>query len=141
MTTLAPAVDAEGNLVRSANLLARLLKAGGALTLRRDQVEPCLQAGRHRAESLLAAFRVTNDPALLREALEEYPNWDWPSNARSWNRRIPHSYTIPVDGLCKIGSMNWHTVGEPFASPRTPWTPAGGGIRSPRHSSRCPNGT
>jgi hypothetical protein len=69
----APAAEPQPDDSRPTNLLARLLKDGDALTLRREQVEPYLQASHRSAESLLAAFRVTADPALLREALEQYP--------------------------------------------------------------------
>jgi hypothetical protein len=73
MTAKAPAAEAQPDDSQPTNLLARLLKDGGALTLRREQVEPYLQASHRSAESLLAAFRVTDDPALLREALEQHP--------------------------------------------------------------------
>jgi len=69
----APSIERAAEHSRPANLLARLLKDGDALTLRRDQVEPYLQVSHRSAESLLAAFRVTNDPALLREALDQHP--------------------------------------------------------------------
>jgi len=73
MTAKAPAAEAQPDDSQPTSLLARLLKDGGALTLRREQVEPNLQASHRSAESLLAAFRVTDDPALLREALEQHP--------------------------------------------------------------------
>ena len=73
MPAAARAVEPQPVDSRPTNLLSRLLKDGGALTLRRDQVEPYLQASHRSAESLLAAFRVTDDPALLREALEQHP--------------------------------------------------------------------
>ena len=38
-----------------------------------DQVEPYLRANRRSADSLLAAFCITGDQTLLREALERYP--------------------------------------------------------------------
>lgn len=38
------------------------------------QVAPFLEAKKRNAESLLAAFRLTGDQALLQEALEKYPN-------------------------------------------------------------------
>jgi hypothetical protein len=74
MTVTAAPAEPQADDSRPTNLLARLLKDGDALTLRREQVEPYLQASHRSAESLLAAFRVTNDPALLREALEQHPN-------------------------------------------------------------------
>ena len=45
-----------------------------AFTLSLLQVESDLRDNRRSAESLLAAFRATDDPALLREAVEKYPN-------------------------------------------------------------------
>jgi hypothetical protein len=39
-----------------------------------DQVQSYLNANRRNAGSLLAAFRTTEDPALLREAMQNYPN-------------------------------------------------------------------
>jgi hypothetical protein len=47
-------------------------KVPNKLTL--GQVEPYLQAHGRNAASLLAAFRTTGDPALLKEAIEKYHN-------------------------------------------------------------------
>jgi len=73
LTAKVPAAEPQPDDSRPTNLLARLLEDGDALTLRRDQVEPYLRASHRSAESLVAAYRVTNDPALLREALEQHP--------------------------------------------------------------------
>jgi hypothetical protein len=73
--TNAVATGLPSNQPNPANTLARLLKGDEALAkLNRVQVESYLQANRRSAASLLAAFRTTGDPALLREALETYPN-------------------------------------------------------------------
>jgi hypothetical protein len=48
------------------------LLEGKKLTL--EQVAPYLAAKQRNAESLLAAFRLTGDQSLLREAGEKYPN-------------------------------------------------------------------
>jgi hypothetical protein len=40
----------------------------------RVQIESYLEQNRRSAESLLAAFRLTRDRALLQEAAEKYPN-------------------------------------------------------------------
>ena len=38
------------------------------------QVEAYLKANGRKASSLLAAYRTSGDPALLKEAMEKYPN-------------------------------------------------------------------
>ena len=45
-----------------------------APTLTAGQVEAYLKANRTNAASLLAAYRTGGDPALLKEAMEKYPN-------------------------------------------------------------------
>jgi RNA polymerase sigma factor (sigma-70 family) len=45
-----------------------------APTLTAPQVEAYLKANRTNAASLLAAYRTSGDPALLKEAMERYPN-------------------------------------------------------------------
>ena len=55
------------------NLLAWLLKDRQTLTLSVEQVELYLGSNQRSVGSLLAAFRVTADSALLREAVERYP--------------------------------------------------------------------
>jgi hypothetical protein len=65
--------EPQPNDTPATNLLAWLLKDRHTLRLNRDQVEPYLGSNKRSAESLLAAFRVTADPALLREAVERYP--------------------------------------------------------------------
>jgi tetratricopeptide (TPR) repeat protein len=73
MAAAAPAIETQADNPRPANLLTRLLNGDEALKLSLPQVEPYLEHNRRSAESLLAAFRVTDDPALLREAVEKYP--------------------------------------------------------------------
>jgi hypothetical protein len=53
------------------NLYARLDKSP---KLTAEQVESYLKAARRNAASLLAAFRTTGNPALLEEAMQQYPN-------------------------------------------------------------------
>jgi hypothetical protein len=65
------AVEPQSAELRRTNLLAGLLK-GEEVRLRSEQVEPYLQKSGRSAESLLAAFRATQDVKLLREALEKY---------------------------------------------------------------------
>jgi RNA polymerase sigma factor (sigma-70 family) len=54
------------------NLYSRFKDEAPKLTAR--QVEAYLQANRTNAASLLAAYRTSSDPALLKEAMEKYPN-------------------------------------------------------------------
>ena len=70
----APAAEPSLDDSRPTNLIARLLSGDASFKLSSQQVEPYLQANRRSAESLLAAFRTTEDPAFLREAMEKYPN-------------------------------------------------------------------
>ena len=56
----------------STNLWARLKDKNPKLT--RDQVESYLKANGRTVASLLAAFRTSGDPALLKEAMEKFPN-------------------------------------------------------------------
>ena len=74
MAATAPAAEPSLDDSRPTNLIARLLSGDDSFKLSSQQVEPYLQANRRSAESLLAAFRTTEDPAFLREAMEKYPN-------------------------------------------------------------------
>jgi hypothetical protein len=58
--------------IESTNLWARLKDKNPKLT--RDQVESYLKANGRTATSLLAAFRTSGDPALLKEAMGKFPN-------------------------------------------------------------------
>jgi RNA polymerase sigma factor (sigma-70 family) len=68
-----PAASAAPADLQATNLMLRLLK-GETPRLTHDQVEAYLKANHRNAESLLAMFRATGDAALLREALEKYPD-------------------------------------------------------------------
>jgi RNA polymerase sigma factor (sigma-70 family) len=70
----APAAEPVAETLRPTNLIARLLNGDDLYKLNLQQVESFLQGSRRSAESLLAAFRATEDPALLQEALEKHPN-------------------------------------------------------------------
>jgi RNA polymerase sigma factor (sigma-70 family) len=65
-----PSASATEDLPR-ANLYALLDKPP---KLTAEQVESYLKANRRNAASLLAAYRTTADPALLKEAMEKYPD-------------------------------------------------------------------
>jgi RNA polymerase sigma factor (sigma-70 family) len=56
----------------STNLFDRLKDKNPKLT--REQVEAYLKLNGRNAASLLAAFETSGDPALLKEAMEKYPN-------------------------------------------------------------------
>jgi RNA polymerase sigma factor (sigma-70 family) len=59
-------------LIQTGNLYALLTNKTSKLTA--AQVESYLNANRRNAASLLAAFRTTEDPALLQEAMRIFPN-------------------------------------------------------------------
>ena len=67
--TAQPATPLED--LRATNLVSRI-KDGARLTAK--QVEPYLKAHRRDAASLLAAYRTTQDAALLAEAMQKYPH-------------------------------------------------------------------
>ena len=54
------------------NLFARFKDKAPKLTA--EQVEAYLKTNGRKASSLLAAFRTSDDPALLKEAMEKFPN-------------------------------------------------------------------
>ena len=73
--TAAPAPGVLPNELEQTNAFARLLNNDGKPPkLSRAQVEAYVAENRRSAESLLAAFRLTHDRALLQEAAEKYPN-------------------------------------------------------------------
>ncbi len=74
MVATTPATETQADNSRPTNLLTQLLNGGEAFKLSLQQVESYLQENRRSAESLLAAFRATDQPELLREAVEKYPN-------------------------------------------------------------------
>jgi hypothetical protein len=74
MPVTAPPAEPSVEDLRSTNLVARLRNGDDAFKLSLEQVEPYLRDNQRSAESLLAAFRTTEDLAFLREATERYPN-------------------------------------------------------------------
>jgi hypothetical protein len=70
----ASAGESPADHARPTNLVARLLRGDESFKLNPRQLEPYLEENRRNAESLLAAFRATEDAAFLREAAEKYPN-------------------------------------------------------------------
>jgi len=71
--TVVPVETATDDL-RSTNLIAQLLKGGDAPKLTTEQIDSYLKENRRNAASLLAAYRATNDPKLLQEAMERFPD-------------------------------------------------------------------
>ncbi len=72
VTNLPSALATEDLQPTNTNLYARFKDKQPKLTP--EQVESYLKANRRNAASLLAAYRTTGDPALLKEAMEKYPN-------------------------------------------------------------------
>lgn len=68
----APPMQAPTGDLQSGNSHPRVKDRGAKLTA--EQVEAYLQASGRKASSLLAAYRTSGDPALLKEAMEKYPN-------------------------------------------------------------------
>jgi RNA polymerase sigma factor (sigma-70 family) len=68
----ASAAGLAGADATATNIHARLLDNPPAVTA--AQLEGYLKTHRRDAASLLAAYRVTHDPALLAEAMQKYPN-------------------------------------------------------------------
>jgi hypothetical protein len=68
-----PAEPATDDL-RSTNLISQLLKGGEAPKLTAGQIDSYLNENRRNAASLLAAYRATNDPRLLEEAMTKFPD-------------------------------------------------------------------
>jgi len=71
-TAQATATPAEDLQLTNANLYARFKDKRPNLTA--AQVEAYLKANGRKASSLLAAYRTSGDPALLQEAMQQYPN-------------------------------------------------------------------
>ena len=65
----APDLDA-----RAANPNGRLAKMREPVKLTREQAEAYLKAYGRNAATLLTAFRASDDPALLQEAMDKFPN-------------------------------------------------------------------
>ena len=85
MSTRAAPLETPTENPRPTNAFARLLNNdGNPPELSRAQVESYLAMNRRSAESLLTAFRLTGDRALLQEASEKYPN-DARVNYAAWS--------------------------------------------------------
>jgi len=68
----AVAAEPQTEDLQATNLFDRFKEQAPKLTA--GQVEAYLKANRTNATSLLAAYRTSGDPALLKEAMEKYPN-------------------------------------------------------------------
>jgi len=73
--------------LRATNLYERLKDLPARLT--REQVEPYLKANGRDAASLLAAFRTSGDPALLKEAMEKYPAYPQVAFEAAFSKDLP----------------------------------------------------
>jgi hypothetical protein len=73
-TAAAPVETPPEELPVTNNGLARLLHGEELPKLSVAQLEAYLQANHQNAGSLLAAFRTTDDPKFLAEAMQKYPN-------------------------------------------------------------------
>jgi hypothetical protein len=69
----APAPEEIADTLPRTNILARLLNSDGTFMLTPEQVEGYLKDNHRSVESLLGAFRTTNDKSLLKEAEEKFP--------------------------------------------------------------------
>ena len=74
MSTVAVPAETTTDDLRSTNLIVQLLKGGDAPKLTAQQIDSYLRENRRNAASLLAAYRATNDPKLLQEAMETFPD-------------------------------------------------------------------
>ena len=70
---VAPVATPPADDVQTTNLMMRLLN-GETPKLTHEQIEAYLKENHRNAASLLAMFRATGDAALLREALEKFPD-------------------------------------------------------------------
>jgi RNA polymerase sigma factor (sigma-70 family) len=70
----APGVEPAVDKSRGDNLIARLLNGEDSIRLSPPELESFLRDNRRDAGSLLAAFRTTEDPAFLRQAMAEHPS-------------------------------------------------------------------
>ena len=68
-----PATSPPVDDLQATNLMVRLLK-GETPKLTQEQIAAYLKENHRNASSLLAMYRATGDEALLREALEKYPD-------------------------------------------------------------------
>jgi RNA polymerase sigma factor (sigma-70 family) len=60
--------------LQATNLVEHFAKDGKPIKLTRDQVDAYLKTNGRNAATLLAAFRASDDPTLLQEAMEKFPN-------------------------------------------------------------------
>jgi hypothetical protein len=108
----------------STNLNLQLRKDDQRPKLTTEQVEAYLQGNRRNRDSLLAAFRLTDDPALLKEAMQRFPNDPQvgfraaldtglpPDARRQWLDALEKS--APNNGLANyLSANNYFNSGQP----------------------------
>src|ERR1043165_342185 len=101
ITQTAPAPAESPDELRSTNLYTRLVN-GDVPKLSPEQIETYLTQNQRNAESLLIACRASENPALLKEAQEKFPNdprvvyasvfsCDSPEERNQWLERLKQS--------------------------------------------------
>ncbi len=106
MRASAPSQDALTGMARPTNWLAKILDGESSPKPTSEQIAPYLDRNRRSAESLLAAMRVTGDPAFLREAMEKYPNDPQVAYAAVFNEKSPEAHRHWLDALKKSAPDN-----------------------------------
>jgi RNA polymerase sigma factor (sigma-70 family) len=71
---LGSTADRTADEATGTNLLIRLLNGEDTPRLTAEQIGPYLEENHRDATSLLAAYRTSQDPALLQEAMDKFPN-------------------------------------------------------------------
>lgn len=125
----APRIAASGSAasappedLSATNLYARYKDKQPKLTA--EQVEPYLKANGRNAASLLAAYRTTGNPALLEEAMQNYPNDPQvafeaafrsdapPGERRQWLEAFKKS--VPENALPNyLSALDYFKAGQP----------------------------
>jgi RNA polymerase sigma factor (sigma-70 family) len=113
-----PAAD-----VQATNMFERLSKQSAPVKLTREQVEAYLKANGRNAATLLAAFRASDDPALLQEAMDKFPNdprvdlaaifksGSTPEEQRQWLNNFEQS--APNNSLANyLSALNYFQSGQ-----------------------------
>jgi hypothetical protein len=99
------------------NLFHQLLEGKAHVNL--EQLAPYLEAKQRNAESLLAAFRATGDPSVLREAVEKYPDDPRVNFAAAYKSDSPVSAISKYSCLCRVSIYSGDHE-PPEASPKVP---------------------
>jgi hypothetical protein len=90
---------------KSTNLLERLLQGDGA-KLTPEQIDSFLAANHRSAESLLTAYRTSEDRAFLKEAMEKFPNDPRVGFAAIFKSESPEERRLWLDRLSQSAPDN-----------------------------------